>query len=444
MSDDTTETDELLIDEELEPEQETEPSTNARRIVTQSADLTVKDLYDRYRDGDLILQPDFQRYFVWDRTKSSRLIESVILDVPLPIIYLAEEADSREEVIDGQQRLTSFFRFVDDQLSLTGLQISTDLNGKRYSDLDRDLQNKVRRATLRTVTIKKESSEDLKFEIFQRLNSGSVALNDQELRNCVYAGEYNRLLRDLAAEPDFTFLLGIARPETRMRDVELVLRFAAFYHATYLNYRPPVKRFLNDEMKRFRHISQEDADTLRRVFKNAAQTVRSLLGANAFKRYYRGIESKPDGYWESKRFNASLYDVLMWGFTRYDRTQVYPHLDAIREALIHLMTEDQEFIDSIELSTSSVKAVSSRFQKWHAVLQDIIGYPQTEPRCFTRDLKEELFLANPTCLICSQRIFDPDDAAVDHIVQYWTGGKTIPDNARLTHRYCNWSRSRRD
>ena len=108
------------------------------------------------------------------------------------------------------------------------------------------------------------------------------------------------------------------------------------------------------------------------------------------------------------------------------------------------MTEDQEFIDSIELSTSSVRAVNTRFQKWQNTLQSIIGHPSTEPRCFTRALKEELFQADPTCALCGQRIQDVDDTAVDHIAQYWMGGKTIPDNARLTHRYCNWSRPRHD
>lgn len=445
MSDTLQDTDNLEIEEESALEQG--PLTTGielRRIVTQSSDTTIKDLRDRYKDGDLILQPDFQRYFVWDRAKSSRLIESVVLDVPLPIIYLTEEADGREEVIDGQQRLTSFFRFLDNELALFNLQIRTDLNGKRYRDLERDLQNKVKRATLRTVTIKKESSEDLKFEIFQRLNTASVALNDQELRNCVYAGSYNRLLRELASDPDFMFLLGISHPETRMRDVELALRFAAFYHATYIHYRPPVKRFLNSDMNRFRQISTEDAGTLLHAFKTAAQTVRSLLGSNAFRRYYQGTEANPNGYWEPKRFNTSLYDILMWGFSLYERNQVFPHLDSIREALIVLMTEDQEFIDSIELSTSSVRAVTVRFKKWHTTLQNIVGSPHSEPRCFSRALKEALFQSEPICALCGQSIQDVDDAAVDHIVQYWAGGRTIPENARLTHRYCNAIRPRRD
>ncbi|MEO5571505.1 MAG: HNH endonuclease, partial [Bacteroidia bacterium] len=109
---------------------------------------------------------------------------------------------------------------------------------------------------------------------------------------------------------------------------------------------------------------------------------------------------------------------------------------------IELMTSDQTFIDSIELSTSSVKAVTNRFDKWRLSLQDILGVGTKEPRCFTLQLKKELFASNDTCAICGNKIRNIDDSAVDHIKQYWTGGKTIPDNARLTHRYCNNARPR--
>jgi len=438
------ELDEMTLEEEREPISEiSEVEPEQRRILTQPSDPTVENLWGRYKDGDLILQPEFQRYHVWDQSKSSRLVESIVLEVPLPIIYLAEESDGRESVIDGQQRLTALFDFLDGKLALKGLEARPDLNGKRYSELDKGLQNKIRRFPMRVITIRRESDKELKFEIFERLNTGAVPLNDQELRNCIYRGSYNKLLRELAADPDFMFLLGIKRPEKRMRDVELVLRFAAFYHVTYLKYKPPMRRFLNEDMERFQSISTKDEQELRHAFKNSVQTIRSLLGNKAFKRFYRGeSETNPNGYWEPKKFNASLYDVLMYGFTNYDRNQLYPHLDSIREALIWLMTEDQEFIDAIELSTSSIKMVTTRFDRWRRTLQDIVGSPRAEPRCFSRKIKEELFNQDPTCQICGQRISDVDDASVDHIRQYWLGGKTIPENARLTHRYCNWSRPR--
>jgi hypothetical protein len=437
--------DELVLDDDLDSEPVPEPiDTQRRRIFTQAADPNVQGLHEDFRGGYLVLQPDFQRYFVWDKTKSNRLIESVLLNVPLPVVYFAQEADGTSSVIDGQQRLTSFFEYIDGNFELQNLKVMMELNGKRFKDLTKLQQRAIQQCSIRAITILSESDAELRFEIFERLNTGSVALNDQELRNCVYRGAYNGLLRKLAQDPDFMYLLGLSEPEKRMRDVELVLRFAAFYHWTYLKYQPPMRRFLNREMQKYQDITIEEAQELQRAFKNSVQIIRSLLDRNAFKRFYRGTETKPNGIWEPKKFNSSLYDILMWGFTRYEKPQVFLHLDAIREALINLMSDNSDFIEAIELSTSSAKNVNRRFDIWRRELESVMGSPTNEPRIFSSKLKHELFDQDSSCAICGNQILHIDDAAVDHVKQYWTGGRTIKENARLTHRYCNWSRPRGD
>lgn len=421
-----------------------------RQVYTDKGDPEITSLYDDFKDGELVVQPDFQRHFVWDAKKSSRLIESALLDIPLPVIYLSEEKDGKEYVIDGQQRLTAFFSFIDGkfpdgkEFKLSGLKVLDELNRKSFKNLPKDIQRKIKKTKIRTITFKKESQKDLKFEIFERLNTGAVSLNDQELRNCIYRGPYNKLLKKLAESKEFRNLLGLKGPDRRMKDIELVLRFSAFYHLTYLSYKPPIRQFLNKDMEKYQFISKEDASDLETKFKNTISIITSLFGDKAFKRFYKGTEENPNGYWEPKKFNASLYDILMYSFAKEQKNKVYQHLDSIREALIYLMTEDQEFIDSIELSTSSLQAVTKRFDKWRITLQDIIGIGEKEPRLFSARLKEELFNRDPTCAICGQKILHIDDAAIDHVKQYWLGGKTIPDNARLTHRYCNNARSRND
>jgi len=421
-----------------------------RAVFTDAADPEVESLYNKFKRGKLDVQPDFQRGYVWDNKRASRLIESALLSIPIPIVYISEEPDNKEYVIDGQQRLTSFFSFLDgkfpddNDFKLRGLQVFSELNGKAYSDLSDALQDAVRYCKLRTVTFRRESDENLKFEIFERLNTGSVPLNDQELRNCIYRGPYNDLVHELSREPDFVYLLDLAKPDKRRKDVELVLRFCAFFNSTYLKYKPPMKTFLNKDASAKRYISSDEARTLRSAFKNACQITRSMFGKNAFKRFYRGTDKRPNGYWEPKKFNASIYDIVMYTFAQSDKNAIYGKLDSVREALICLMTENQEFIDSIELSTSSVQAIRKRFDLWRGVLESVVAIGSSEPRCFSRQLKTAMFEADPTCAICSQRIEHGDDAAVDHIEQYWTGGKTIPENARLAHRYCNWSRPRKD
>lgn len=415
-------------------------SPERRRIFTDKSDTPVSALFTNWQDGDLKLDPVFQRRKVWDEARSSKLIESVILEVPLPVFYLAENHDGTHEVIDGQQRLNALFHFLNGAYSLRGLKARADLNGQTFKQLDKPTQKLIRGCALRVVLFKKESDENLRFEIFERLNTGAVPLNAQELRNCVYRGTYNDLLHQLSADPDYMWLMGLTTPEKRMRDVEYVLRFAAFYHATYLKYKPPVVSFLNEDMHSHRQISDRQAEKLKGAFKNSVSLIRSMLGSNAFKRYYRGDAKTPNGRWEPRKFNAALYDVLMWSFAEADKNQVMANLDAIREALIVLMTESQEFIDAIELSTSSVRMVKQRFDLWRNTLEPILAKTPKQARCFSRALKQELYTQNQTCPLCGQHINDIDDGALDHIEQYWLGGKTIPENARLTHRYCNWAR----
>lgn len=422
-----------------------------RTIRTKSADPEIDSLYGKFKRGKLILQPDFQRLFVWDRTKASRLIESALLDVPIPIVYLAEEADGRELVIDGQQRLTSFFSYIDGTFppdgkpfKLTGLKVLDELNNKSYRELSETLQDKIRYYQIRAITILQDSHPDLKFEIFERLNTGAVPLNDMELRNCIYHGDYMELLRQLARDADFRHILGLKEADPRMHDVELVLRFAAFYHATYLKYQPPIKRFLNRDMERYRHISREEADELRGVFKISVQIVKSLFGTSAFKRFYGGTKLNPNGNWETKQFNASLYDVMMGVFWNKDRNSIYAVLDSLREGFIDLMVSNEQFVDAILIGTSEQGKVRKRFLLADALVDDILQSYKKQPRLFSLEFKKELFARDQTCAICYQHISSIDDAAIDHIQQYWKGGKTIPENARLTHRYCNLSRPRNE
>lgn len=446
--------DEIIFENTEEEDIENEIEPLRRKIYTEKSDPEIESLHRKFIKGKLVLQPDFQRHFIWNRTNASRLIESALLGIPIPIIYLSEEDNEDQYVIDGQQRLTSFFSFLDGEFSessdksyefkLTGLKVLKELNGKSFKDLDENLQEKISSYSVRTITFGKESDSDLKFEIFERLNTGAISLNDQELRNCMYRGPYNNLLRKLSSNKDFREIIGIKNPEKRMRDMELVLIFTSFYHSTYLNYKPPAKSFLNEDMEKYRDISEKEAQELEKAFKNAVTIIKSLFGNQAFRRFRRGDKNEPNGNWDSRQFNKSLYEVLMYTFSKTDKNQVFNHLDSIREAWINLMTNDKEFIDSIEISTNTIKATRTRFDKWRMELESIIEYGSKEPRCFSSKLKEELYNTDPTCAICKQKISSIDDSAVDHIEQYWKGGKTIPENARLVHRYCNWSRSRKE
>jgi uncharacterized protein with ParB-like and HNH nuclease domain len=207
---------ELEIEGSLEDESEQLdiPEKN-RRVLTKQGDPEIEGLLGKYRRQRLIIQSDFQRQFVWDQKKASRLIESALLDIPIPIIYLSEEEGNKEIVIDGQQRLTSFFSFIEGkfpdgkEFRLNGLKVMKEFNSKSFKDLEQEYQEKLLSYQIRTITFLSNSNNDLKFEVFERLNTGSVPLNNQELRNCIYHGDYIRLLRELSQDNDFRYLLAI-------------------------------------------------------------------------------------------------------------------------------------------------------------------------------------------------------------------------------------------
>lgn len=410
-------------------------------------DSDIDGLYRNYQKGRLLIQPNYQRKYVWDSKKASLLIESILMNIPIPIVYLAATQDEKINVIDGQQRLTSIFSFIDGKFpddkpfKLTGLKVLTELKGKTFKTLDESLQNKITDYSIRTITFTADSDPDLQYEIFSRLNTGSVALNSQELRNCIYRGEFNEFIKELASDSEYLALLGLKSPHKRMTDVELVLRFVSFYKNTYINYKSPIKMFLNETMRTNKNIDEIEKKKIKDAFKRAVTNLTSLLGENSFRRF-KFIDK--EGVWEKSRLNVALFDILMDSMARLDTTVLMRHLDAIKEAYIDLMVSNQEFIDSIMINTSDTPVVSKRFKIWNSVLDSIIEDDKVETRCFTKAFKQKLFDTDPTCTICNQNINSVDDAAVDHIEQYWMGGKTIPENARLTHRYCNWSRARKE
>jgi hypothetical protein len=411
-------------------------SDSAPTVVIEKNDRSLDELWRWYKDGRLTLDPEWQRNYVWKDRAASRLIESFLTDVPVPVIYLARSAEGTYEVIDGLQRLTSVFNYFDGKLKLTGLEILPKLNRKTFKDLERRFQNKLRDVTVRTFELGANTSKDLMFVIFERLNSGGTALNDMEIRNCLYRGTLNRLIKNLAAINEFTACLNQANISQRMTDRLLVLRFLAFYERTYRKVTKGLKKFLNDFLDEHRNPSPAKLQEFERQFKKAMAASLTVFGENGFR--LRKTESTTASEW-APRVNAAVFQVVAVSFTDYDGSRLTRSADAILEEYLDLVTHDKKWIDSVSRHTSDHERITYVFETWNERLKAVMAASRSNDskRCFSFRLKEEMFRQNPVCEICSQQIRLVHDAALDHEKHYWRGGRTVPENARLVHRLCN-------
>jgi hypothetical protein len=427
-----------------------------RKIVTQSSEPTISSVCDRIDKGKLEVRAEFQRQYVWDKRPiiKSRLIESAMLNVPIPAVYTAEDDKSGKElVIDGQQRLLTFHGFINNKFKLKGLSILKELNGYFYKDLSNekdecikhfkeklgDLQEAVGDRPLRVIKILKESHPDIKFEIFERLNRGSVKLNDQELRNCIYRGNFNDLMKKLAKNKDFLRLQRLSEPHKRMLDTEKMLRFFAFCDKSERNYVAPLKKFLNEYMKSKQNISESEIETKKELFKKCVELCQTVFGNVAYKRVFKGDDENSDGYVDTS-LNQGIFDVQMYAFMEYQKRDVVPKAQAIKEAYIELVTSNKKFIEAIEIGTYGTNQVKRRTELWINKLREVINLPSTDKRLFTYEDKKRLFDGDNTCAICKNKITYIEDAHVDHIERFSEGGETNLKNGRLVHRYCNLQR----
>lgn len=446
------ENNDLSREEDLEIESVTQDDSsltleeNERKIIWQAKDFSIREFLTMKNDGELDLQPEYQRNFVASDQIASKLIESILLDVPIPVVYLAEESDGSYSVIDGQQRLTSFISYLEGKFpdsrpfKLSGLKVLSELNRKLFTDLDIGLQKKIRSTTIHSIIIKKESNADIKFEIFERLNTGSTKLNEDEIRNTVYRGEYISLLAELSENATFHNLVRKDNFKKRMIYRGMILRFFALSERSYLNYKSSMKQFCNRELRDNRHINAEKAQEYRNRFEHCLDLVKIVFGDKAFRRYIPGTDNEP-GKWTTGQINMALFDLQMVCFANRTKNEVLSNADSIREELLNMMTTDMQFQNLIGYKTSDTDNVKKRFQLYMDMLDRVIGDSTYKLRTFPFSLKEELYNDSPYCAISKQKILAIEDAEVDHIIPYSKGGKTEKENAQLVLRHFNRAKS---
>lgn len=331
-----------------------------RKLHTETYDFAVQTIFEKLRDSTIGI-PEFQRRYVWSDAQASRLIESLIIQCPIPVVYLNQEKDETMSVIDGNQRLTSINRYLNNEFPLKGLTAYPELEGNRFYELDGRFQRHILNRTLRCIVILKDTHPQVKFDVFERLNSGSVKLNPQELRHGLYFGDAIQLAAKLVQSSNFLELLDI-RIDKRMKAEELIMRFLALSH-DFDNYKKPLAGFINAFVDTRRTMSPAEAEKFGVFFTSTLSKVRELFGDLAFKIFSRTkvVESK---------FNAALYDAEMVAVAQLQAERIKLNIASktVQDRLAHLFTEDEAFRRSISVATSDEQQVRLRVQKIKSIL----------------------------------------------------------------------------
>ena len=333
-----------------------------RKLRTQAYDKSVLDLIRMIREDDLLLDPDYQRDYIWNNKKASLLVESILLNVPIPVIYVSEDEESCWSVVDGLQRLYSLYRFFANEFRL--LEVLSELEGLSYSKLNPKAVRILNNGILRIIVILQESHPEIKYDIFQRLNQSPIRLTEQELRNCVYRGRFINMLKEIRKNPKFLSCMGFKVPQKRFLDAELILRYFALADAfnpetgKVRGYLSKMKTFLNAYIEKNKSASIQEISHFQDRFKNTIEKVHLVFGERAFRR----VMNK-----EGKRealLNRALMDVVMVSFDRFSAEEIRRNKDSILNLYTNLPFEDQRFSDSIKYRTSDNKELEYRLSMW--------------------------------------------------------------------------------
>ncbi|QKG54624.1 DUF262 domain-containing protein [Hymenobacter sp. BRD67] len=262
--------------------------SNRRSVAFDSYDITVRQLFDMVSESLIDVTPEYQRHFIWDETRQSNLIESIFLGIPVPSLFMATNKDSTWEVIDGLQRLTTIVNFVGDdntikrvnpkcqKLELEGLDRLSTINGLKFESLPKSLQLLFQTRPIRITVLNDRSDYNTRYDLFERLNTGGVILHPQEIRNCVYLGEFNDFLKKCAENTDFLSVIKLTKNAERTGNIEeLVLKFFAYYEDRSL-FQHSVKEFLNDYMSK-KTKSFKNEKELRKIFEKTFANLNKAL-----------------------------------------------------------------------------------------------------------------------------------------------------------------------
>ncbi|MFG2565093.1 DUF262 domain-containing protein [Streptomyces sp. NPDC048567] len=357
-------------DVEAETESEEKPAEierpwNPEQIRVNTKQFSLRNVLDMIEDESLDLAPDFQRGQVWKLVQKSRLVESVLLQIPLPAFYFAEDTDGLMRVVDGLQRLSTIRDFVRGGegagFALKGLEyLHGAVEGKRFEDLPAPWKRRIYNTQIVANVVDPTTPPDVMYDIFKRINTGGTPLNAQEIRHCMSKDRSREILRTMTSTVEFNEATNHMGGHMRMNDREMVLRFAAFWlmgTEGYAEY-PAMDRFLQRTTAMLDN-EKEATDTrvrdLMAAFRKAMVNARLVFGDQAFRKW-------PNGSYGRNPINRALFETWSIALAEYEAADLEQRRDAIVTSARKLMTSDYLYLDSITSSTGDVRRVLFRFE----------------------------------------------------------------------------------
>ena len=305
---------------------------------------------------ELVVAPEFQRREVWTLEQKRELIESVLMGIPLPVVYVFENENGLKQVVDGRQRISTLMSCLNNEFALTKLTMLPQLNTKKFQDLEPIYQSKIERYQIAVYVIEPPTPERVKYDIFDRVNRGGTQLNSQEMRNALYCGPATRLVRELSELQEFKDATGDGIKSKRMRDQYLIVRFLAFYllrqKMLSFTYKSNIDDLLAESMKYMNALSDNERTALKNAFIRSMRLCFTTLGGDAFRFAVQHLNRRP--------INMPLFETLAYFFAMLPADRCNP--DMVREKInsLKIAFDSSGYFSS---RVDSTKSVEFRFGK---------------------------------------------------------------------------------
>jgi hypothetical protein len=343
---------------------------DSKKIDIQTKQMTLDAIFCLLKNDEIDLLTGFQRKTdLWDETEQSRLIESILISLPLSAFYFDVSDDGKWLVINGLQRLCTFKNFIiDKKLRLQNLEYLEQFNGKTFDELPGDLQKQIEECEMIVHIIKSGTPIDVKYNIFKRINTSGFVLEPAEIRHALNQGKPANFIQELSQLEVFKKATSYSIPTERMQDRDYVTRFIAFYLQQASQYQGDLERYLNVTMYAINHLSDDELAVIKQNFIVAMVTVIGIFGNDAFRKRYHCAERK----YPPNKALFEVWSVLLAKLTEQQRHTLIKHAALVKQRFLALLSDNIEFEKSIGTAAGNKKSVITRFTEVEALINQVL------------------------------------------------------------------------